>query len=98
MAYNFTAEKHGEQDLHALRERLSGFDLIEFFTVDVSAASLTLGISIPYKAMDEPGFRDELEEVMNYLVSEQRFRVTDLFTGNTIASSDIPGLAQHISG
>jgi hypothetical protein len=97
MAYNFTAEKHGEQDLHALRERLSGLNLIEFFTVEVSAASLALGISIPYKAMDDPGFRDELEEVMNYLVSEQGFRVTDLFTGNAIAAGDIPDLAQHIS-
>lgn len=97
MAYNFSAEKHGEQDLQILRERLSEFELIEFFPVDVSDESLTLGISIPFKAMDEPRFENELEKAMSYLVADG-FQVTDLYTGNAIAASDIPGLARQISG
>lgn len=97
MAYNFTAEKHDELDLYGLRERLSKVKLIEFFTVERSAMSLVLGISIPYKAMANPGFKDEFDDFMNYLVSEQGFRVIDLFTGNAISSRDIPGLAQEIS-
>ncbi len=97
MAYNFTAENLGKQDLHALGKRLSEYSLIEFFPVEVSAASLTLGISVPFKAIGDPGFRTEIENAMSYLVTEQGFVVTDLYTGNTIAPSDIPGLAQQIS-
>lgn len=98
MAYNFSAEKRGEQDWEILRDRLAEFDLIEFFPVDVSAESFTLGISIPFKAMDDQRFENELEKAMRYLVSEQGFQVTDLFTGNAIAPGEISGLAQRISG
>ena len=97
MAYNFSAEKRGEQDLQILHERPSEFDLIEFFPVEVSDESLTLGISIPFKVMDDPRFENEVEKAMSYLVSEQGFQVTDLFTGNAIASSDISGLASQLS-
>ena len=97
MAYNFLAEKRGGQDLQILHERLSEFDLIEFFPVEVSDESLTLGISIPFKVMDDPRFQNEVEKAMGYLVSEQGFQVTDLFTGNAISSSDISGLARKIS-
>lgn len=97
MAYNFSAEKRGEQDLQVLHERLSELDLIEFFPVEVSDESLTLGISIPFKVMDDPRFENEVEKAMRYLVSEQGFQVTDLFTGNAITSSDISGLASQIS-
>ena len=97
MAYNFSAEKSGERDLQILHERLSEFGLIEFFPVDVSGESLTLGFSIPFKAMDDPQFENQLEKAMSYLVSDQGFQVTDLFTGNAIASSDISTLAQKIS-
>ncbi|NQU21925.1 MAG: hypothetical protein HQ567_11635 [Candidatus Nealsonbacteria bacterium] len=98
MAYNFSAEKRGDQDLQILHERLSHFGLIEFFPVEVSGESLTLGISIPFRAMDEPRFENELENVMTYLVSEEGFQVTDLFTGNPVSAGDISGLAKQISG
>lgn len=97
MAYNFSAEKHGKQDLQILHECLSHFDLIEFFPIEVSDESLTLGISIPFNVMDDPRFENEVETAMGYLVSEQGFQVTDLFTGNAISSSDISGLARQIS-
>ncbi|MCO8125242.1 hypothetical protein NHH03_26125 [Stieleria sp. TO1_6] len=97
MAYHFSAEKTGEQDLQTLQERLSKFNLIEFFPVEVSDESLTLGVSIPFKVMDDPRFENEVEKAMSYLVSEQGFQVTDLFTGNGIASSDISKLASQIS-
>jgi hypothetical protein len=98
MAYNFSAEKRGERDLKVLHERLSEFNLIEFFPVDVSDESLTLGISIPFKAMDDPRFENELDMAMRYLVSEQGFQVTDLYSGNAVPTSDISGLARRISG
>lgn len=98
MAYHFSAEKCGERDLKRLHQRLSEFELIEFFPVDVSADSFTLGISIPFKGMDDPRFADELEKAMCYLVSEEGFRVTDLYTGKAIAADDIAGLARQISG
>ena len=97
MAYNFSAEKRSEQDLQILHKRLSEFKLIEFFPIDVSDESLTLGISIPFKVMDDPRFESEVEQAMSYLVSEEEFQVTDLFTGNAVASGDIPGLARRIS-
>lgn len=97
MAYNFSAEIHGKQDLQILHERLSEFDLIEFFPVEVSDQSLTLGISIPVKVMDDPRFESQIEKAMSYLVSEQGFQVTDLFTGKAIAFGDISELARRIS-
>ncbi|PQO28978.1 hypothetical protein [Blastopirellula marina] len=96
MAYNFSAEKLGEHDLQTLHGRLSKFQLIEFFPVEAADESLTLGISIPFKAMDEPRFRDELKEAMSYLISEG-FQVTDLYTGSAIAADDIADLARRIS-
>ena len=97
MAYNFFAEKYGKQDLKLLLERLSEFNLVELFPVEVSGDALILGISIPFKVMDDPRFEEELEKAMDYLVTQQGFQVTDLFTGNAIASDDISGLAQQIS-
>ena len=97
MAYNFTAEKRGLQDLHAIHHRLSQFDLLEFFPVEVSSEHLTLGISIPFKVMDEPRFAIELTALMTYLVSAERFEVVDLFTGNAILVGDIAALAEQIS-
>ena len=98
MAYNFSAEKKGEQDLQTLRDRLSEFELIEFFPVDVSDEAITLGISIPFNVMDDPRFESEVQRSMSYLVSHEGFHVTDLFTGNAIASTEIPELTQRISG
>lgn len=97
MAYSFSAEKRGDQDLQVLHERLSQFDLVEFFPVEVRGDLLTLGISIPFKAMDDPRFENQLEEVMTYLIAEQDFQVTDLYTGNPVRAGDIPGLAKQIS-
>ena len=98
MAYSFLADKRGVQDLQILHERLSQFELVEFFPVDISGELLTLGISIPFKAMDDARFENELEKVMTYLIVEHKFQVTDLFTGNTIRVGDIAGLAKQVSG
>ena len=98
MAYNFSAEKKGEQDLQILHRRLSEFDLIEFFPVDVSNEGVTLGISIPSKAMDDPRFESEVQRSMSYLVSDEGFQVTDLYTGNVVADAEIPELAQRMYG
>lgn len=97
MAYNFSAEKHGARDLRTLHERLSRFELVELFPVEVGGDSLTLGMSIPFKAMDDPRFRSELENVMTYLVVEQGFHVTDLYTGEPVSVGAISGLAKQIS-
>ena len=98
MAYQYSAEKRGERNLVTLHERLTHCGLIEFFPVEIRADSVTLGISIPFKAMDDARFVTELESVMTYLISEQKFQVTDLFTGNPVAADDISGLAERISG
>jgi hypothetical protein len=98
MAYNFSAQKRGGQDLQVLHQALRRFVLFEFFPVEVGEELLTLGISIPLKSMDDPRFENELEEVMRYLVLEQEFNVTDLFTGNPVLASNITGLAKQISG
>jgi hypothetical protein len=99
MAYNFSAEKRGgDQDLGVLHQALSRFVLFEFFPVEVSDELLTLGISIPFKAMDDARFENELEEMLMYLVLKQGFHVTDLFTGKPVLASNISGLAKRISG
>ena len=97
MAYNFLAEKHGEQDLRELRERLTDFKLIEFFPVEVSDQSLALGISVPLKVVDDPRFESELERAMHFLVNAG-FQVIDLYSGNAITAGEISGLVRQISG
>jgi len=97
MAYHFSAEKRGDRDLRILHERLSSCALVEIFPVEVSGDSLTLGMSIPLKGMDDPRFESELEDLMTYLVVEQRFQVTDLYTGEPVSASAISGLAKQIS-
>ncbi|MCA9116095.1 MAG: hypothetical protein KDA79_13490 [Planctomycetaceae bacterium] len=97
MSYNFYAEKHDAQDLRILHKRLTECSLIEFFPVDISGGSLVLGISIPFKAMDDPQLENELKETMTWLVIEQGFLVVDLFTGKAIDPGDIPGLTQRLS-
>ena len=97
MAYNFSAEKKGEHDLPSLHNRLCKYELIEFFPVNVSNEAITLGISIPFKAMDDPGFESEVQRSMSYLISDEGFQVTDLYTGNAVAINEIPGLARRIS-
>ncbi|MBS0208657.1 MAG: hypothetical protein JSS27_06845 [Planctomycetes bacterium] len=97
MAYNFSAEKRGREDLQVLHQALRHFDLFEFFPIEVSDELLTLGISIPFKSMGDPRFEDELQEVMTYLVLKHEFNITDLFTGNPILASNISGLAKQIS-
>ena len=98
MAYNFSAEKRGRRALKAIHQTLSHFDLFEFFPVEVNEERLTLGISIPFKSMNEPRFENELEELMRYLILTQEFNVTDLFTGNPVVARNISGLAKQISG
>jgi hypothetical protein len=96
MAYNFFAENRGKLDLKVLHEQLSRFKLIEFFPVYISEDSFMLGISIPFKVVESLEFEDELETAMRYLVSEQDFQVTDLFTGDALTSENISGLANRI--
>ncbi|MFN6108450.1 MAG: hypothetical protein ACK5EA_28860 [Planctomycetaceae bacterium] len=97
MSYNFTADKRGGRDLQILRHTLRQFVLIEFFPIEVSEELLTLGISIPYKSMDDAQFKTEFEDMMNYLIVKQGFVVTDLFTGKPIRADNISGLAKKIS-
>jgi len=96
MAYQFTAEKCGNHDLPILHERLARHVLIEFFPVEIGDDCLTLGISVPIKALDDPRFETELVNVMTYLVSEEEFQVTDLYTGDPVRVDDIPRLASQI--
>lgn len=96
MAYNFTAEKSDPQNIQSLYERLTQFDLVELFPIEASDSQLILGISIPFKFMDDPRFGKQLTELMTYLVSTG-FRVVDLFTGDTIRDVDISGLPARIS-
>ncbi|MCO8122151.1 hypothetical protein NHH03_10415 [Stieleria sp. TO1_6] len=96
MSYNFSAEKHGEQNLQLLHELLSAIELLEFFPVVISGSEVVLGISIPFKTMDDPRFETELEKAMVHLVSDG-FEVTDLFTGKAIVLDEIPKLARQIS-
>ena len=97
MAYNFSAEKRGNLELPVLHERLTRSSLIEFFPVEVSDDGITLGISVPFKCMDDPKFEAELVDVMNYLMAEQEFQVTDLFTGESLCVDDIPALPRKIA-
>ncbi len=90
MAYNFTAEKSDPQNIQSLHERLTQFDLVEFFPIEVSESQLMLGISIPFKFMDDPRFGKQLTELMTYLVSSG-FHVVDLFTGEPIRDVDVSG-------
>jgi len=97
VAYHFTAEKRGAQDLSLLHDRLARFALVEFFPVEVGGSALTLGVSIPFKAMDDPGFATELVDLMTYLITDQAFEVTDLFTGRRVRADEVPELPQRIS-
>ena len=83
--------------MQILHKRLSEFDLLECFPVEVSGKLFTLGISIPFNAMDDPRFESQLQGIMSFLISEQGFQVTDLYTGNALAAGDIPELARRIS-
>lgn len=96
MAYIFSAQKHGGQDMQLLQEKLLEFPLIEFFPIDISDHSIALGISIPFKAMNEPRFENELQEAMSYFISDG-FQVTDLYSGNLVTAGDIPDLVRQIS-
>ena len=97
MAYNFSAEKKSKLDLQALQSRLSKLELIEFFPIDVSSDSISLGISVPFKVVDDPRFECEVCDTMYFLISEVGFEVFDLFTGKAVTTADIPGLARQIS-
>lgn len=98
MAYQFSAEKRGVHDLLHLHGRLTRYERIEFFPVEIGDGSLTLGISIPFKATNDPRFEAELVDVMKFLIVEQEFQVTDLYTGNQVDADNISSLAQQILG
>jgi hypothetical protein len=98
MAYNFSADKRGDLDLQVLHQRLSQFALVECFPVEVSDELFTLGISIPLKAINEPRFEHDLVQLMTYLIVEQGFQVTDLYSGKSVRSEDIPRLQKQITG
>lgn len=97
MAYNFLIEKTGDPNLLVVHQRLTELRLIEFFPVEVSSNYLALGMSIPFKSVSDPQFKHQLEVAMAYLITEQGFLVTDLYTGKAIATSEISGLAAQIS-
>jgi hypothetical protein len=97
MAYNFSADKRGDLDLQVVHQRLSPFALVECFPVEVSDELITLGISIPMKAINEPRFEHDLVQLMTYLIVEQGFHVTDLYSGRPVRVEDIAGLPKQIS-
>lgn len=98
MAYHFTAEKRDNQNLLLLHEALEKFGLIEFFPIEISEPFVSLGVSIPFKSIGDPNFENELVTLMSYLVVEQGFEVTDLYTGNSVKADEISGLVKQISG
>ena len=98
MAYNFSADKQGVYDLQRIHERLSQIELVEFFPVDVKDEYLTLGISVPFKACDDTRLEVELNKAMTYLIEEQQFLVTDLFTGKLVRIENMPVLIKEILG
>jgi hypothetical protein len=97
MAYNFLVEKLGEHKLLIVHQRLMEFRLIEFFPVEISLDSLALGISVPLKYVNDPHFSRQLETAMTYLIAEEGFLVTDLYTGKSITATEIAGLAARIA-
>ena len=97
MAYHFTAETRGPKAPPLLQDRLARYTLIEFFTVEVSSDALTVGISVPFRSLSEPGLNSELVDLMNYLILDQDFEVTDLFTGRRIGPDEVAGLLDRIS-
>lgn len=98
MAYNFVAEKPREEDLDALRQALSGLELIEIFTVEATPDLVALGISIPSKVMGDPRFPTELRALLSALICDRDFRVFDLYTGKEVAATEIPDMARRIAG
>ncbi len=97
MSYQLLAEKDGIQNLRLLHERFSTIKLIEFFPVEIGPQVWALGISIPFKSIDDSQFQNELENVISYLVTDQGFQVTDLYTGTALSSADVSDLAERIS-
>lgn len=97
MSYNFSATKKESQDLQVLQDRLAEFELIEFFPVNVSRDALTIGMSIPFKVMEDSRYELEVEEALTYLISEEGFEVTDLYTGKTVPLTNVSRLAKEIS-
>ena len=96
MGYQFLAEKE-DIDFVQLHSELTplGSGLIEFFPIPGSPPSL--GVSIPFKAMDQPEFSDAVVNVMRRLVSDRKFVVTDLYSGKRIDVASIETLPQRIS-
>lgn len=97
MAYQLTAEKHGDPEISVLRERLAQLELIEFFSIKVDTDSVNLGISIPFKVADDPALEAELVSLLTFLV-EQQFNVTDLISGTALGADDISGIHRKIAG
>lgn len=98
MAYHFTAETPSTPDIEALRERLAEADLVEYFPIEQNADGLSIGLSIPFKQVDDPRFAEQIESLMTYLVVEKGFEVVDLYTGEAVMPENIAGLAKQISG
>jgi hypothetical protein len=98
LAYNFTAEARGEVVQSVVRQRLSRYTLIEYFPVEVSSDRLTIGISIPFRHVDDAKLEGELVDLMTFLIAEQGFEVTDLYEGTRVTHGQVPGLLRRISG
>jgi len=97
MAYQFLVDIPSDRDLQHLHDRLSAVKLIEYFPIDVGPECTSLGISIPFKSMDQASFEHELSDLMNLLVNEMDSLVFDLYTGDRIKPGDISELAKRIS-
>lgn len=98
MAYIFFAEKHGAFDLTNLNQNLLQFAEIEVFPIEIFDDSISLGISVPLKAADEPSFERVLDRALRFLIVQEGFQVTDLYTGQIVSEDDISNVYRRMTG
>jgi hypothetical protein len=96
MAYNFWAEKHGEEVVQEIQEAVAGSRFVEVFPISFEKEITELGISVPMKAASEPGFELEFDRVMRFFMVEKGFSIVDLYTGLVVDKSELPVLAKRI--
>ena len=96
MAYHFTVEVHGAASCSGVRAHLAPLTRIEWFTIEASADSLTVGVSIPLRALSMPGLEAELVDLMTALVAERGCGVTDLFLGSAVKANDLSSLLTRV--
>lgn len=97
MSYNFLAEKEGREDLVVLHSELARYPLVEFFPLEDDVRTTALGVSIPFKSIDDPFFSREFVSLMECLIDANGFCVVDLFTGEVVSVKDLEELSEAMS-